>query len=214
MYSWSNKLEYYEHYCGLITKHGKVSKPVLGYHERHHVLPKCMGGKDEYSNLIYLDARCHLLAHWLLMKAFPDEKGLKIAYATMCSRDGVKLTPKMYQIAKDAVSGDNSMLARAVVTPLGEFPTVAAAAQAHGVVKAIISRKAGSSSMLHQGYYWKDNIVRGDVADGRNAHHLRKGVMTPFGNFESTREAGRVLGINHSTITKRIKRGDDGYSYI
>ena len=120
----------------------------------------------------------------------------------------------MYQLAKEAVSGDNSLLARAVVTPMGEFPTVAAAAKAHGVVKAIISKKAGSRSILHKGYYWKDNIVVGDVADGRNAHHLRKGVCTPFGNFESTREAGRVLGINHSTITKRIRRGDKGYSYI
>lgn len=207
-------MNYEKHYINLINKHGEVSRPLVGYFERHHILPKCMGGEDTYENLIYLTARCHLLAHWLLMKAFPDVRALKIAYATMCTRGGVRLSPIMYQTAKDAVSGDNSMLARAVITPLGEFPTVAAAAKAHGVVKAVISRKAGSKSVLHQGYYWKDNIVKGDVADGRNAHHLRKGVVTPFGNFESTREAGRVLGINHSTITKRIKRGDKGYSYI
>jgi hypothetical protein len=207
-------MNYEKHYCALIDKYGVSSKPLYGYYERHHVLPKCMGGKDVYENLTYLNARMHLLAHWFLMKSFPDEKGLKIAYATMCTRGGVKLSPIMYQIAKDAVSGDNSMLARAVVTPLGEFPTVASAAKAHGVMKAIISRKAGSLSVLHKGYYWKDNIVKGDIADGRNAHHLRKGVITPFGNFESTREAGRVIGINHTTITKRIKRGDQGYSYI
>lgn len=207
-------MNYEKHYIKLIEIHGSESKPAVGYYERHHILPKCMGGKDVYDNLIYLSARCHLLAHWLLMKAFPEERGLKIAYATMCTRDGIRLSPIMYQLAKDAVSGDNSLLARAVVTPLGEFPTVAAAAEAHGVVKAVISKKAGSRSMLHKGYYWKDNIVVGDIADGRNAHHLRKGVCTPFGNFESTREAGRVIGINHSTITKRIRRGDKGYSYI
>lgn len=207
-------MDYDKHYQQLIIKHGRVSKPLTGYFERHHVLPKCMGGKDTADNLVYLSARCHLLAHWLLMKAVPENKGLKTAYATMCSRDGVRLSPIMYQLAKEAVSGSNSLLARAVVTPLGEFPTVAAAAAAHGVVKAIISKKAGSRSILHQGYYWKDRIVSGDIADGRNAHHLRKGVCTPFGNFESTREAGRVIGINHSTITKRIKRGDKGYSYL
>lgn len=207
-------MNYEKAYINLIDMHGDTSKPSIGYFERHHILPKCMGGRDEYSNLIYLSARCHLLAHWLLMKAFPEVKGLKTAYATMCTRDGVKLSPIMYQIAKEAVSGDNSLLARAVVTPLGEFPTIAAAAKAHGVVKAVISKKAGSKSILHRGYYWKDNIIKGDVADGRNAHHLRKGVCTPFGNFESTREAGRVIGINHSTITKRIKRGDKGYSYL
>jgi hypothetical protein len=207
-------VNYEKQYIALIDKYGTVSKPLGGYHERHHILPKCMGGKDTYDNLMYLTARCHLLAHWLLMKAFPEVKCLKIAYATMCTRDGIRLSPTMYQIAKEAVSGDNSMLARAVVTPLGPFPTVAAAAMAHGVSKAIISKKAGSASILHKGYYWVDHIVKGDAADGRNAHHLRKGVITPFGNFESTREAGRVLGINHSTITKRITRGDGGYSYI
>lgn len=207
-------MNYEKQYINLIEKHGSVSKPLNGYYERHHITPKCMGGKDKFENLIYLSARCHLLAHWFLMKAYPDIKGLKTAYATMCSREGVKLSPTMYQLAKESVSGDNSLLARAVVTPLGEFPTVAKAAEAHKVSKAIISRKAGSSSILHKAYYWKDSIVRGDIADGRNAHHLRKSVCTPFGNFESTREAGRVLGINHSTITKRIKRGDKGYSYI
>lgn len=207
-------MDYLKHYTSLIDNYGVVSKPSVGYYERHHILPKCLGGKDDYENLVYLTARQHLLAHWLLMKAFPDEKGLKLAYATMCTRDGVKLSPKMYQMAKDAVSGKNSMLARAVVTPLGKFPTVSAAAEAHGVVKAIISKKAGSTSILHRGYYWVDNVVKGDIADGRNAHHLRKGVCTPFGNFESTREAGRVIGVNHSTITKRIRRGDSGYSYL
>jgi hypothetical protein len=207
-------MNYEAHYLKLVELHGVVSKPLKGYFERHHVLPKCMGGKDDYENLIYLDARCHLLAHWLLMKAFPEVKGLKTAYATMCTRNGIRLSPTMYKLAKEAVSGNNSLLARAVVTPLGEFPTVAAAAKAHGVVKAIISKKAGSRSILHKGYYWKDNIVKGDIADGRNAHHLRKGIITPFGNFESVREAGRVIGINHSTISKRIRRGDSGYSYI
>ena len=207
-------MNYDYHYDQLIVKHGQVSKPLNGYYERHHIIPKCIGGKDDYENLIYLTARCHLLAHWLLMKALPEVKGLKTAYATMCSRKGIRLTPTMYQLAKEAVSGDNSMLARAVHTPLGDFPTIAAASARHGCAKAIISKKAGSRSVLHKGYYWLDNIVIGDTADGRNAHHLRKGVITPFGNFESTREAGRVMGINHSTITKRIRRGDKGYSYI
>jgi hypothetical protein len=207
-------MDYEKHYLALIEKHGFQLKPLKSYYERHHIIPKCMDGGDDSSNLIYLNARCHLLAHWLLMKAFPEVKGLKVAYATMCSRDGVKLSPLMYQLAKEAVSGDNSLLARAVITPLGEFPTVAAAAKAHKVVKAVISRKAGSKSILHKGYYWKDEVIQGKEADGRNAHHLRKAVSTPFGIFESTREAGRMLGINHSTITKRIKRGDQGYSYL
>jgi hypothetical protein len=207
-------VNYFKQYDNLITKHGSAEKKVQGYSERHHIFPKCLGGDNSEENLTYLNARCHLLAHWLLMKTFPDEKGLKIAYATMCSRKGVRLSPKMYQLAKEAVSGDNSLRARAVVTPKGEFPTVAAAALAHKVAKAIISRKAGSDSILHQGYFWKDEKISGTTPDGRNAHHLQKGVRTPYGDFKSVREAGRMIGIYHSTISKRIKRGDIGYSYL
>ena len=205
-------MDYEKHYGNLVTYHGTFDKPE-GYSERHHILPKCLGGPDVHGNLVYLSARCHLLAHWLLMKMYPDFKPLKIAYTTMCSRDGIRLSPIMYQIAREAVSGDNSMLARAVITPLGRFPTVAAAAAAHGVNKNIISRKAGSKSVLHKGYYWEDSPIIGNEPS-KHGHHLKKRVRTPFGDFDSTREAGRVLGIYHSTISKRIKRGDPGYSYI
>jgi hypothetical protein len=206
-------MDYRKHYNNLIEKYGRQTRPSKGYFERHHILPLSMGGDNSSSNLVYLTAREHLLSHWLLMKAY-NNKSLKIAYATMCTRRGIRLSPIMYQIAKEAVSGDNSMLARGVVTPLGKFPTIAAAARAHKVVKAVISKKAKSKSILHKGYYWLDEIIIGDEADRRNAQHLRKGVLTPFGEFESVREAGRVIGIHHSTISKRIRRGDIGYSYL
>jgi len=38
------------------------------YKERHHIIPKCLGGDDSSDNLIYLTARQHYLAHWLLYK--------------------------------------------------------------------------------------------------------------------------------------------------
>ena len=81
-------MNYEEHYFSLLDKHGSRNKPQH-YAERHHVMPKCLGGKDVYSNLIYLSPRCHLLAHWLLMRAYPEVRALKIAYATMCSRDSL-----------------------------------------------------------------------------------------------------------------------------
>lgn len=38
------------------------------YKELHHIVPKCMGGTDNKSNLVHLTARQHFLAHWLLYK--------------------------------------------------------------------------------------------------------------------------------------------------
>lgn len=46
------------------------------YRERHHIIPKCMGGGNESSNLVYLTASEHYLAHQLLVKMYPDNKKL------------------------------------------------------------------------------------------------------------------------------------------
>jgi hypothetical protein len=39
-----------------------------GYVERHHILPRCLGGKDGTANLIDLSAEDHFFAHLLLAK--------------------------------------------------------------------------------------------------------------------------------------------------
>lgn len=36
--------------------------------ERHHIVPKCLGGGNEKSNIVKLTYREHFLAHWLLTK--------------------------------------------------------------------------------------------------------------------------------------------------
>ena len=58
----------------------------LGYCERHHVVPKCLGGSDELSNIVILTPEEHYVAHQLLIKMYP--KHVKLAYAatTMAKR--------------------------------------------------------------------------------------------------------------------------------
>lgn len=43
------------------------SRPAV-YCERHHVIPKSMGGSDSADNLVWLTGREHYLVHWLLFK--------------------------------------------------------------------------------------------------------------------------------------------------
>lgn len=77
-------MNYFKIYNELMAKHGKKDKPEEGYYERHHIEPKCLGGNDSYENLIYLDARCHLLAHWLLTRMYPKNIKLTHAFLMMC----------------------------------------------------------------------------------------------------------------------------------
>jgi len=49
--------------------------------ETHHIIPKCMGGTDSKENLIDLTPEEHYVAHQLLVKLNPTNKGL--IYAAM-----------------------------------------------------------------------------------------------------------------------------------
>lgn len=57
----------YARWYSLIVE-GARSRETSGYVEKHHVLPRSMGGTDEPLNLVDLTAREHFLVHWLLTK--------------------------------------------------------------------------------------------------------------------------------------------------
>jgi sulfur relay (sulfurtransferase) DsrC/TusE family protein len=59
-------MNYQNIYESLIAKRQK--NPAKGYTERHHILPKSLGGSDDPSNLVVLTGREHWVAHLLLYK--------------------------------------------------------------------------------------------------------------------------------------------------
>lgn len=79
-----------------------------GYCEKHHIIPKCMGGNDDIDNLILLPARAHIVAHELLMKAYPDSRKLKHAFAAMALMENDsqhrRYSSRQYELAKIARS--------------------------------------------------------------------------------------------------------------
>lgn len=75
-------MDYKFHYDSLIKK-AKSRKPIDGYKERHHIIPRCMGGTDDIDNLVDLTAREHFIAHQLLVKIYPSEYKLALAARLM-----------------------------------------------------------------------------------------------------------------------------------
>lgn len=59
------------------------NRQLTGYKERHHIIPRCMGGTNEKSNLVYLTAREHFIVHKLLCEIYPEHHGLLKAYFAM-----------------------------------------------------------------------------------------------------------------------------------
>lgn len=90
------------------------------YHERHHIVPKCMGGTDDEGNLIDLFAREHFVAHKLLAEENESNHKLVAAWWRMCNwqdhnKEFYEPTPEEYEAARiafreahsKAMSGEN-----------------------------------------------------------------------------------------------------------
>lgn len=84
------------------------------YHERHHIVPKCMGGSNDEENLIDLFAREHFVAHMLLALEHPEEHRLVYAWNMMCnSKNGqYEITAEEYEQLRiefsKAISGEGN----------------------------------------------------------------------------------------------------------
>lgn len=77
-------MNYARHYDFLMARaRGRV---LGGYTERHHVVPKCLGGWHEADNRVDLTAREHFVAHQLLVKMYPTSRGLAFAAFKMSIR--------------------------------------------------------------------------------------------------------------------------------
>lgn len=72
-----------KHYMNLVNR--AKDRSIEGYVERHHVVPRCMGGGDSPDNLISLTPEEHYTAHLLLMKIFPENAALARAAVMMCA---------------------------------------------------------------------------------------------------------------------------------
>ena len=59
----------------------KEALTSLNYVERHHIIPRSLNGDDSNSNLIYLTAREHFVAHWLLSKMCDGQNHVKMVNA-------------------------------------------------------------------------------------------------------------------------------------
>ena len=67
------------------------------YTERHHIVPRCLGGSNDPANVVRLTPEEHYLAHQLLVKIHPTNP--KLVYAAMImsqSSDGTRTNNKLF----------------------------------------------------------------------------------------------------------------------
>lgn len=76
-------MDYIKQYDSLINR--AKNRILSGYVEKHHIIPRCMGGTDDPNNLVYLTAREHFVAHQLLVKIYKNNTRLIYAALMMCT---------------------------------------------------------------------------------------------------------------------------------
>jgi len=67
-------MNYEFHYNQLISTRKNRVLDECEVYERHHILPKKLGGTDDESNLIHLTIREHFIAHWLLWRIYRNRE--------------------------------------------------------------------------------------------------------------------------------------------
>jgi len=70
-------MNYNKHYATLIER--ARHRVLEEYTEKHHIIPKCLGGSDDKENIAVLTPEEHYVAHQLLVKMYPKEH--KLVYA-------------------------------------------------------------------------------------------------------------------------------------
>lgn len=72
---------------------------LTGYKERHHIVPRCMGGTNHADNLVYLTAREHFIIHKLLCEIYPSNHKLLHAHWLMANKRMSSNQSRIYHIS-------------------------------------------------------------------------------------------------------------------
>ena len=88
------------------------------YIEVHHIIPKCLGGSNDKSNLVKLTPEEHYVAHQLLVKLHPYHPGLICATFLMASAKHKGRTPnKLYGWLRKKAAELNSIRKTGQISP-------------------------------------------------------------------------------------------------
>ena len=102
----------YQKIYNTLVRRGQ-NRILEGYSEKHHIIPRCLSGTDEATNLVSLTPEEHYLCHLLLVKIHPNNIRLvKAAMFMVSSNDNVKRNNKAYGWLKrqysEYMSGPNN----------------------------------------------------------------------------------------------------------
>ena len=103
--------KYTKWYYSIVAK-AVVRVNLEGYYEKHHIVPKSLGGVDDHSNLVNLTPKEHFICHRLLVKMTEGKAKKSMAFAiwqmssrrNKVSKNRHKPTARVYEMLKKQLS--------------------------------------------------------------------------------------------------------------
>lgn len=180
----------YTRWYNNITEQAKT-RTIDGYTEKHHIIPRSLGGSNNADNLVRLTAREHFVCHWLLTKMHLGEARGKMINALYLMQGKNKyqdryINSKVYQKLQQEYSQYISNLNKGRVQSLEEKARQ---------ITAITGRKRAPFSDE-----WKAKMSASKLGENNN----RYGATVSNETKQKMRE--KALGRKQSaeTIAKKI----------
>ena len=107
-------MNYQKIYDGLIAQ-CQARQSLAGYKERHHIIPKSLGGSNDASNLVDLTAREHFIAHFLLAKLHGGNQWSSIR--RMRGNDDFYINSRLYEVARREIANATSKRFKGIAKP-------------------------------------------------------------------------------------------------
>jgi hypothetical protein len=189
-----------------LIKQAQASK-IDGYVEKHHIVPKSMGGTDDASNIVKLTARQHFVAHWLLFKIYKNPSMAKAFRLMLDASQRPK--SRSYEIAKSiyaqSMRGENNVAKRPDVRQKIKDNAYSVFAGKKRPEHSILMKQKGT-------FVGKNNPFYGTGASQIGAkNHMARSVIGQYNNcvsadWDTLTDAAREIGVSLQAVFQAIKK--------
>ena len=186
-----------------ITDRAK-SRVLDEYTEKHHIIPKSIGGDNSKDNLVRLTPREHFICHLLLTKMTTGLNKRKMTFAlwNICNgrdhskkRLRYKITSRQYHIIRLKVSQASSDLHKGKIVSQTTRNLIS------------VARKGKLSGFKGRSHTDENKKIL--------ASYRSKPCVSPEGViYSSTKEAGIAHNMSGVAIRGHIERGVSGWTYL
>ena len=222
--------KYNDFICEIITSFGQHRKSAPNpdgiIYERHHIIPRCIGGTDDIFNLVDLTPREHYIAHKLLAEEHPNEEKIVCAwhFMSIIKQNRYQATPEEYAASREAIirsQGETVYQLDNDGNIIACFNSAREAGRQLNTSPSHIIECCNKKRYQVNGYFWqtaKDYIENGFQPKEYKGNKTKVSQYDLDGTYITTytsyKEAGRAVGLTGSAIRQAVKRGGQSANYL